>query len=141
MTEHLHPAKDKSALEIGTGSGYQAAILAELFEHVDTVEYFIDLSHAAQRVIEELGYDNITFHIGDGLTVPGPGHTFDAIIVTAAPEHFPESLIDRLNPGGRLVVPVGKGVQYLELIVKEIDGRLTRQTLYGVRFVPLQGDY
>lgn len=137
MTEHLHPDKGKDVLEVGTGSGYQTAVLAELFGHVDTVEYVSELSKNAQRILTRLGYDNISFHIGDGLIVPAHEYKFDTIIVTAAPEKFPQSLADRLRPEGRLVIPVGSAVQELKLVVKDTDGLLRITNLYPVRFVPL----
>jgi len=138
MTESLEPAKGKDVLEIGTGSGYQTAVLAALFGHVDTVEYIPELSRQAQKILLQLGYANITFHIGDGLKIPDPRRKFEAIIVTAAPGKFPKSLADRLQPGGRMIIPVGATVQDLELVIKDLDGRLEFQTLYPVRFVPLQ---
>jgi len=140
MTENLHPSKNKSVLEIGTGSGYQTAVLAELFDHVDTVEYVAELSEGARKVLSSLGYNNISFHIGDGLLIPAPEHKFDAIIVTAAPDEFPESLIARLKSGGRLIIPVGSAIQDLELVTKDEQGAVKRKTLYPVRFVPLQND-
>jgi len=140
MSEYLEPSKEKDVLEIGTGSGYQAAILAELFGHVDTVEYFGELSREAQKVLGQLGYTNIAFHVGDGLNIPPPEIKFDAIIVTAAPSHFPDSLVDRLKSGGRLVIPVGEGIQYLRLATKDVDGVVHFQTLYPVRFVRLRHD-
>jgi protein-L-isoaspartate(D-aspartate) O-methyltransferase len=138
MTEHLHPAKDKTVLEIGTGSGYQTAILAELFGSVDTVEFVAELSRGAQKVLDHLGYANIIFHIGDGLAIPAHDKKFDAIIVTAAPDKFPESLADRLRNGGRMILPVGSVIQDLVLVDKDAEGRINRRTLYPVRFVPLQ---
>jgi protein-L-isoaspartate(D-aspartate) O-methyltransferase len=138
MTEHLDPGKNKRVLEIGTGSGYQTAVLAELFDHVDTVEYFSELSSAAQKVLDRLGYSNISFHVGDGLEIPDVKEEFDAIIVTAAPKDFPDILIERLRPGGRLVIPVGEAVQQLKLVTKEESGRVKFKILYAVRFVPLQ---
>ncbi len=138
MTEYLEPSRDKEVLEIGTGSGYQTAVLAELFAHVDTVEFFPELSAGAQKTLKRLGYTNITFHVGDGLLVPSPEHRFDAIIVTAAPDRFPVSLPDRLKPGGRLVVPVGDSIQDLKLVTKDEDGQIYFKTLYPVRFVPLR---
>lgn len=140
MTEHLHPAKSKNVLEIGTGSGYQTAVLAELFIHVDTVEYVRELSEGARRVLDNLGYNNITFHVGDGLRVPSHEYKFDAIIVTAAPDKFPESLVARLKPGGRLILPVGNVIQDLQLVTKDEREEVHFQALYPVRFVPLQSD-
>jgi protein-L-isoaspartate(D-aspartate) O-methyltransferase len=140
MTEHLNPSREKTVLEIGTGSGYQTAVLAELFGHVDTVEYVTALARAARSILEQLGYTNISFHIGDGLKLPSPERKFDAIIVTAAPLRMPNRLIGRLNPGGRLVIPVGSAVQNLELVTKNDREQITRTTLYPVRFVPLLTD-
>jgi protein-L-isoaspartate(D-aspartate) O-methyltransferase len=137
MTEHLHPSKNKEVLEIGTGSGYQTAVLAELFGRVDTVEYYAELSRAAQDTLNRLGYANITFHVGDGLVIPDRSYRFDAIIVTAAPEKFPELLAERLKPDGRLVIPIGGEIQDLQLVVKRPDGELSVKNLYPVRFVPL----
>lgn len=139
MTEYLDPAPDKVVLEIGTGSGYQTAILAELFSHVHTVEYFRELSEAAQKILGQLGYVNITFYVGDGLLVPPPEQIqFDAIIVTAAPDRFPGTLADRLKPGGCIVLPVGEGIQYLKRVKKDEEGGIHFTTLYPVRFVPLR---
>jgi protein-L-isoaspartate(D-aspartate) O-methyltransferase len=139
MTEHLKPARDKSVLEIGTGSGYQTAILAELFGQVETVEYYSELSDGARRVLGQLGYENISFHVGDGLLVPDTEIKFDAIIVTAAPAELPMSLAERLTPGGRLIIPVGDAIQDLKLVIRDDEGQLNFRTLYPVRFVPLQG--
>ncbi len=138
MTQFLGPDKSKGVFEIGTGSGYQTAILAELFGHVVTVEYYSELSKQAQKILQELGYNNIAFHVGDGLKVPGKRDKFDAIIITAAPEDIPDELVSQLKEGGRLIVPVGTVIQYLELVIKDKDGKLDFQTLYPVRFVPLQ---
>lgn len=138
MTQLLGPDKSKSVFEIGTGSGYQTAILAELFGPVVTVEYYSELSKQAQKILQELGYNNIAFHVGDGLKVPEKRDKFDAIIITAAPEDIPDELVSQLKEGGRLIVPVGTVIQYLELVIKDKDGKLDFQTLYPVRFVPLQ---
>jgi len=139
MTEHLDPASDKVVLEIGTGSGYQTAILAELFSHVHTVEYYAELSEKAQQTLRRLGYSNVTFYVGDGLLVPPPDKVrFDAIIVTAAPAQFPESLPNRLKPGGRIVLPIGEDIQDLKKVIKDEDGRVHIVSLYPVRFVPLR---
>lgn len=138
MTEYLEPDKHKEVLEIGTGSGYQTAVLADLFLRVDTVEFFPELSADAKKTLMRLGYTNITFHVGDGLLVPSREKQFDAIIVTAAPDRFPVSLPDRLKPGGRLVLPVGDSMQDLKLVVKDDAGQVHMKTLYPVRFVPLR---
>lgn len=140
MTEQLHPDKAKSVLEIGTGSGYQTAVLAELFGTVHTVEYFEGLSQKARRILDRLGYDNIEYYIGDGLKIPVEPAAFDAIIVTAAPESLPEDLINRLLPKGRLVIPVGAISQTLQVVSKDEDGRVSIEPLYAVRFVTLRFD-
>lgn len=140
MTEHLRPDKAKTVLEIGTGSGYQTAILAELFKTVYTVEYYESLSHCAQEILDRLGYANIIFHVGDGLLIPLDPPDFDAVIVTAAPETFPENLLNRLRPNGRLVIPVGTIAQTLQMAKKDARGEVTIRGLYGVRFVILRSD-
>lgn len=137
MTEQLQPDSSKSVLEIGTGSGYQTAVLAELFDTVVTVEYFEELSQAAQSVLKDLGYKNISFHVGDGLVVPADQSRYDAIIVTAAPAQFPKSLIERMNENSRMVIPVGVGAQNLLLVKKDESNQTTIETLFQVRFVPL----
>lgn len=124
--------------EIGTGSGYQTAVLAELYEHVTTVEYFAELSSGAQAVLKRIGYDNITFHVGDGLQMINDDDRFESIIITAAPPAFPDQLATHLKPGGRMVVPVGETSQVLSLAEKDSAGNLDIRTLYSVRFVRLQ---
>jgi protein-L-isoaspartate(D-aspartate) O-methyltransferase len=136
MTELLIPDKHKRVFEIGTGSGYQTAVLAELFRQVVTVEIIPELARRAQETLWELGYANITFHIGDGLTVPPAAERFEAIIATAAPETVPAELIDRLLPGGRMILPVGSDTQYLQLVTRSAAGAIQTDPLYAVRFVP-----
>ncbi len=138
MTELLLPDKAKTVLEIGTGSGYQTAVLAEVFGAVVTVEIVPELSRQAQKVLHRLDYTNITFHIGDGLKVPAGDDRFDAIIATAAPTVVPPELIVRLASGGRMILPVGAGTQCLKLVTRDCHGDLAFETLYSVRFVPLQ---
>lgn len=136
MTESLLPDTRKRVLEIGTGSGYQTAVLAELFGRVVTVEIIPELSRGAQEVLRDLGYTNITFHVGDGLSVPSAEERFEAIIATAAPETAPPEMIDRLLPGGRMILPVGSFTQYLQLVTRDYAGTVHIETLYAVRFVP-----
>jgi protein-L-isoaspartate(D-aspartate) O-methyltransferase len=138
MTEFLQPDKSKRVLEIGTGSGYQTAVLAELFGQVATVEIVPQLSERAREVLQALGYTNIAFHVGDGLKIPAAPDIFEAIIATAAPETVPPELIERLAPGGRMVLPVGAITQYLQLVTRNDAGKVHYETLYGVRFVPWQ---
>ena len=126
-------------LEVGTGSGYQAALLAHLVQDVHTVENIPELAESAEERLERLGYQNLHAYTGDGYYgVPEPA-PYDAIVVTAAANQVPPPLIQQLKPGGRMVIPVGGGfaLQHLMLVEKDLDGRVrTRQTL-PVRFVPL----
>lgn len=139
MTELLKPKADGVALEIGTGSGYQAAILAQVVKKVYTIEIVKPLADSAAKRLSELGYANIETKHGDGY-YGWPEHgPFDAIIVTAAASHIPPPLIEQLKPGGRMVIPVGSpfGSQYLFLIEKAKDGSVTQRNVLPVRFVPL----
>jgi protein-L-isoaspartate(D-aspartate) O-methyltransferase len=126
-------------LEIGTGSGYQAAVLAELAAEVYTIEIVEPLARRARETLERLGYRNIRIRVGDGYK-GWPEHApFDAIVVTAAPDHVPPALVEQLRSGGRLVIPVGpqSAVQELVVIEKLPDGRTTETRKLPVRFVPL----
>lgn len=140
MTELLQLQPDDKVLEIGTGSGYQAAVLAELVDQVWTIEIIPELAEQAAKRFERLGYDNIHTRTGDGYYGWPEEAPFDAIIVTAAPDHIPQPLLDQLTPDGRLVVPVGPpgGYQTLWQLVKEGDD-VKAYNLGGVRFVPLVG--
>jgi len=140
MTEMLDPDAGDRVLEIGTGSGYQAAVLAELVDEVYTIEIVEPLAEDAAGHFEELGYDNVTARAGDGHR-GWPEHApFDAIIVTAAPDEIPQPLVDQLAEGGRMIIPVGPvgGVQELKLLRKEGDEIVTESVL-PVRFVPMTG--
>ena len=139
MTDLAEPAPDARVLEVGTGSGYQAAVLAECVAQVYTIEIVAPLGEAARALLAELGYRNVDVRIGDGYRGWPEAAPFDAIVVTAAPDHVPQPLVDQLAPGGRMVIPVGQryGVQDLLVISKGADGHtLTRKSL-EVRFVPL----
>lgn len=139
MTELLKVENDDVVLEVGTGSGYQAAILARLVKQVYSIEIVTDLGKEAQRRLKTLGYDNVEVMIGDGYK-GWPEHApFDAIIVTAAAEHIPQPLIDQLKPGGRMVIPVGgvSAVQDLMLITKDTSSKVIKESVIPVRFVPL----
>jgi protein-L-isoaspartate(D-aspartate) O-methyltransferase len=138
MTDLAAVDADAVVLEIGTGSGYQAAVLAEIVAHVYTIEIVEPLGRRASATLKRLGYDNVSVRIGDGYR-GWPEHApFDAIIVTAAPESVPEPLIRQLKTGGRLVVPVGptEGPQSLELLEKNADGKITSRAVLPVMFVP-----
>jgi protein-L-isoaspartate(D-aspartate) O-methyltransferase len=139
MTELLQLDGDEKVLEIGTGSGYQAAILAELAHHVYTIEIVEPLADQAEKLLTELGYDNITVKCGDGYLGWEEHAPFDAIIVTCAPPEVPQPLLEQLADGGRMVVPVGSFWQELLLIEKE-DGKITERSVIPVRFVPMTGE-
>ena len=139
MTQLARPAKDKKALEIGTGSGYQAAVLAEIIDTVYTIEIVPELARESADRLKVLGYENIIVRYGDGYE-GWPEHApFDIIIVTAAADHIPQPLKDQLAEGGRLVMPVGNpaAVQELVLLTKK-RGKIIEQRLEPVRFVPLK---
>jgi protein-L-isoaspartate(D-aspartate) O-methyltransferase len=139
MTELIAPTKEMRVLEIGTGSGYQAAVLAECVREVDTIEVVPVLGKRAKGLLAELGYRNVQLRIGDGYEGWPERAPYDAIILTAAPPHdVPRPLLEQLKPGGRLVAPVGRGVQDLIRITKTPDG-LKREVLAPVAFVPMTG--
>ncbi|MFB9266528.1 protein-L-isoaspartate(D-aspartate) O-methyltransferase [Bradyrhizobium erythrophlei] len=137
MTERLQLQKDHRVLEIGTGSGYQAAILSRLCKHVLTIERYRTLADSARKRLEKLGYYNIEVLLGDGFDVPVGAGDFDRIIVTAAMEQIPDKLLQRLEPGGVLIAPVGphQGTQTLVRVVRTEAG-FERKELVDVRFVP-----
>lgn len=139
MTEQLALTPASRVLEIGTGSGYQTAILAELAGSVFTVERIAELGRDAAARLAALGYRNIRFRLGDGALGWSAAAPFDAIIVTAAARAMPPALTQQLAAGGRLVIPVGEpgGLQELILVEKSSDGTLRETDLMGVRFVPL----
>lgn len=136
MTEALRLEKDDRVLEIGTGSGYQAAILAEIVNQVYTIEINEQLAKTAAKRLKKLGYANISVKHGDGYKGWPEHASFDAVIVTAAPPTIPEELVKQLKAGGRLVVPVGTSSQELLLITKTETG-ITKKSLLPVRFVPM----
>ncbi len=139
MTELLELNGNEKVLEIGTGSGYQAAILAELAKEVYTIEIVESLASTAQERLSELGYRNIKVKAGDGYLGWPEAAPFDAIIVTAAPDHIPKPLIDQLKEDGRMVVPVGTHTQELIKIVKR-SGKMVTTNVIPVVFVPMTGE-
>ena len=141
MTELLDIQSEHRILEVGTGSGYQAAVLGELCDHVYTIEIIPPLGNRAKTLLQELGYDQVEVRIGDGYEGWPEEAPFDRIIVTCAPDDIPGPLLEQLRPGGRLVIPVGKQhqVQYLVLVHKDLKGRITKKRQYPVRFVPMTG--
>lgn len=139
MTELIGPKKGMRVLEIGTGSGYQAAVLAELVDEVDTIEVVPGLGRRAEGLLRDLGYRNIRTRIGDGYHGWADHAPFDAIILTAAPPgDVPRPLLDQLKVGGRLVAPVGRGVQTLVRITRTETG-YRRESIGSVAFVPMTG--
>ncbi len=143
MTDLLQTAPGDRVLEIGTGSGYQAAILAELVEAVFTIEIIEPLGTAARSRLRRLGYDNTRVKIGDGYYGWEKYAPFDAIVVTAAANHVPPPLIRQLKPGGRMMIPVGSRffTQQLVLVEKDATGKITTRQVLPVQFVPLTGSH
>jgi protein-L-isoaspartate(D-aspartate) O-methyltransferase len=140
MTQLAQPAPEDKALDVGTGSGYQAAVLAELCDQVYGIEIVEPLAELAGQRLKRLGYENVTVRTGDGYR-GWPEHApFDVIILAAAPDHVPEPLVEQLAPGGRLVLPVGDMFQELVVIEKQPDGSTTRRTIAAVAFVPMTGE-
>ena len=141
MTQLLHIGPDARVLEVGTGSGYQTAVLAELAARVSTIEIVEPLAAGAKKVLGELGYDNVAFRCGDGAAGWPEQAPFDGIIVTAAAREIPPALIDQLKPGGHLVIPVGPSAmgQDLLLVEKDLAGKVREHRLFSVAFVPLTG--
>lgn len=138
MTQSLELHGHEKILEIGTGSGYQTAILAELAAQVYTIERFSTLAEKAEEILQKMGYQNICFRIGDGAAGWPEKAPFDCILAAAAPENVPPALLEQLTAaGGRLIIPLGSALhQELTLIVKEGE-KITRQVLCNCRFVPL----
>ena len=139
MTEMLELDGSEKVLEIGTGSGYQAAVLAELAAEVYTIEIVEPLASRAASDLKRLGFEKLHVRAGDGYRGWPEAAPFDAIIVTAAPDHIPQPLVDQLAVGGRLVIPVGRMFQELVLITKDERG-VRRDDLLAVRFVPMVGE-
>jgi protein-L-isoaspartate(D-aspartate) O-methyltransferase len=142
MTHLLRPSESDVMLEVGTGSGYQAAILSRLVNHVYTIEIVEPLARRSARQLADLGYANVTVRQGDGYAGWPEHGPFDGIIVTAGAPHVPKPLLDQLKPGGRMVIPVGPAgsVQRLKLITKDRLGRVREEEVIPVRFVPLTRD-
>ncbi len=143
MTELIEPDADDVVLEVGTGSGYQAAILAELVDHVYSIEIIEALATRSRQDLARLGYKNITTKLGDGYYGWAEHGPFDSIVVTAAADHVPPPLIEQLKPGGRMVIPVGSRfmTQTLLLIEKTENGEVITRQFGAVRFVPLTGQH
>jgi len=139
MTQLLEPKKDLRVLEIGTGSGYQAAVLSPLVKHVYTVEIVPELARDSSELLKKLGYRNVTVRQGDGYLGWPEEAPFDRILLTAAPPEVPRTLLNQLKPGGKLVAPVGSALLGQDLVVidKSVKGELRRRSVIPVRFVPM----
>ncbi len=143
MTELLDLEPGDRVLEVGTGSGYQAAILAEIVDRVFTIEIVPGLAGRARDVLARLGYDNVEVRLGDGYYGWPEEEPFDGVIVTAAASHVPPPLVRQLKPGARMIIPVGSAyfVQQLILVNKSADGEVSTEMIMPVRFVPLTGGH
>lgn len=143
MTDLVEAEPGDGVLEVGTGSGYQAAVLAKLVRQVYSIEIIEPLARQAEERLRRLGYDNVVTRLGDGYFGWEEHAPFDAIVVTAAASHVPPPLVQQLKPGGRMVIPVGGRftVQYLLLVEKDDNGEVITRQITPVRFVPLTGDH
>ncbi len=137
MSELLEVKPTDRVLEVGTGSGYQTAVLSSLAAKVYSIEIIPELGEAARKTLERLGYSNVETKIGDGYLGWPERAPFDGIIVTAAPDHIPAALVDQLKPNRRMVIPVGGLTQDLMVVTKKAGGTTTNKTIVPVRFVPL----
>jgi protein-L-isoaspartate(D-aspartate) O-methyltransferase len=140
MSEVLRLDGSERVLEVGTGSGYQAAVLSLLAREVYSIEIVEPLATRARADLARLGYANVHVRFGDGYRGWSEAAPFDAIILTAAPDHVPEPLLAQLAAGGRMVLPLGSWSQELVLLTKDAEGEVHRQVLFGVRFVPMTGE-
>jgi protein-L-isoaspartate(D-aspartate) O-methyltransferase len=140
MTEKLELRETDKVLEIGTGSGFQTAVLAQLVSEVYTVEIYSELSQKAQKLLDKLGYKNVKYCIGDGKLGWNNSALFDKIIITAAASEMPSFLVEHLKVGGKMILPleIKPGEQYLVLITKNQTGKIEQKFLLPVRFVPLK---
>jgi protein-L-isoaspartate(D-aspartate) O-methyltransferase len=140
MTELADLTPNEKVLEIGTGSGYQSAVLSRLAAEVYSIEIVPELARASDERLRQLGYRNVTVREGDGYRGWAEHAPFDAILVTAAPDRIPQPLLDQLAPGGRMVIPVGSFFQELKVLSKDKNGKITEKDILPVRFVPMTGE-
>jgi protein-L-isoaspartate(D-aspartate) O-methyltransferase len=139
MTQLAQPEPGDRALDVGTGSGYQAAVLAELCREVNSIEIVPSLAQEAERRLDRLGYKTVCVRNGDGYRGWPEKAPFDLIVVAAAPDHIPQPLVDQLEVGGRLILPVGQFRQDLVVVEKQEDGSVRQWTVAPVAFVPMTG--
>jgi protein-L-isoaspartate(D-aspartate) O-methyltransferase len=139
MTEALDPQPTDKVLEIGTGSGYQAAVLSPLVEHVYSIEIVVELGEAAKEVLDRLDYENVSTRVGDGFLGWPDAAPFDKIIVTCSPESVPKPLVDQLREGGQMIIPVGERYQQTLYRMTKKEGKLVREPLRPTLFVPMTG--
>jgi protein-L-isoaspartate(D-aspartate) O-methyltransferase len=140
MTELAEVTPNEKVLEIGTGSGYQSAVLSRCAREVYSIEIVPELARASGERLRRLGYGNVTVKEGDGYRGWSEHAPFDAIIVTAAPDRIPQPLLDQLAPGGRMVIPVGSFFQELKVLSKDKNGKISEKGILPVRFVPMTGE-
>ena len=140
MTEALDPQANDRVLEIGTGSGYQAAVLSPLVKDVYTIEIVDELSKHATRTLKRLHYDNVHTRSGDGYKGWPEAAPFDAVIVTCAPDHVPQPLVDQLKEGGRMIIPVGLAQDQSLYLLEKKGNKVERRAILPVRFVPMTGE-
>ena len=140
MTELADLTPNEKVLEIGTGSGYQSAVLSRVAGEVYSIEIVPELARASAERLQRLGYKNVTVREGDGYRGWAEHAPFDAILVTAAPDRIPQPLLDQLAPGGRMVIPVGSFFQELKVLSKDKNGKITEKDILPVRFVPMTGE-
>ncbi|MGB7348162.1 MAG: protein-L-isoaspartate(D-aspartate) O-methyltransferase [Pirellulaceae bacterium] len=140
MTEALDPQPSDKVLEIGTGSGYQAAVLSPLVDHVYSIEIVVDLGERAEETLKRLGYENVSTRVGDGFLGWPDAAPFDKIIVTCSPESVPQPLIDQLREGGHMIIPVGERYQQTLFRMTKKDGKLVKEALRPTLFVPMTGE-
>jgi protein-L-isoaspartate(D-aspartate) O-methyltransferase len=141
MTSQLRLQGDEKILEVGTGSGYQAAILSRLAAEVHTVELIKDLAAAAEQNLKALGYSNVHVHVGDGSSGWPESAPYDGILVTAASPEVPKSLVDQVKKGGRIVIPVGERWRQVLLVWVKHEKGLEKKEILPVVFVPLKGEH
>ena len=139
MTQALEPATNDVVLEIGTGSGYQAAVLAGLVRQVCTIEIVEPLARRAESDLKRLGFTNVNVRAGDGYKGWPEAAPFDAVIVTCAPDHVPQTLVEQLKEGGRMIIPVGPAHDQSLYLLRKRAGKIQRQAVLPVRFVPMTG--